>query len=42
MSYKLTFGSGGSTTRTGEKLAAGLEIALPTCFRSELCLVERI
>jgi alpha-galactosidase len=40
--YKLTFGSGETTTCTGGELAAGLEIALPDRFRSELCLVERV
>jgi alpha-galactosidase len=40
--YKVTFGSGESTTRTGGELAAGLEIALADLFRSELCMVERV
>jgi hypothetical protein len=40
--YKVTFGSREPATRTGGELAAGLEIALPDLFRSELCLVERI
>jgi alpha-galactosidase len=40
--YNLRFGSGDSTTRAGDELAAGLEIALPALCRSELCLVERI
>ncbi len=39
--YKVTFGFGETTTRTGGELAAGLEISLPDLFRSELCLVER-
>jgi alpha-galactosidase len=40
--YKVTFGSGAPTVRTAGELAAGLEIALPGLFQSELCLVERV
>jgi len=40
--YRVTFGSGEETTRSGAELAAGLDIALAETFRSELCLVERI